>query len=92
MLLAGDIEAVAQTDLPEVHPDFMVVPHHGSGTNDLRWLERVVGSTAVLSYGRNSYGHPNPGVIDVLERSSAVVRHTYLEGDISISLSPASVS
>jgi competence protein ComEC len=90
VLLAGDIEAVAQTDLPEVRPDVMVVPHHGSGTNDLRWLERVVGSTAVLSYGTNSYGHPNLGVIDVLERSNAVVRHTYLEGDISISLSPAS--
>jgi competence protein ComEC len=89
VLLGGDIEAVAQSDLPELHPDVMVVPHHGSGTNDLRWLERVVGATAVLSYGENSYGHPHPEVLKVLGRSGAVVLHTYLEGDISVALSPA---
>lgn len=87
VLLGGDIEAVAQAELPEVHPDVMVVPHHGSGTNDLRWLERVLGSTAMLSYGENSYGHPHPGVLEVLERSGVEIRHTFLEGDISVSLS-----
>jgi competence protein ComEC len=87
VLLAGDIESVAQVELPEVHPDVMVVPHHGSGTNDLRWLEAVVGATAVLSYGENSYGHPHPGVLEVLDRSGVSVHHTYLEGDIHMDLS-----
>jgi competence protein ComEC len=92
LLLGGDVEAIAQAELPEVHPDVMVVPHHGSGTNDLDWLEGVVGTTVVLSYGQNSYGHPHPDVLEVLGRSGAVVRHTHLEGDISVNLSPASGS
>jgi competence protein ComEC len=87
VLLAGDIESVAQAELPEVRPDVMVVPHHGSGTSDLRWLERVVGATAVLSYGKNSYGHPHPGVLEVLDRPGISVHHTYLEGDIHVDLS-----
>jgi competence protein ComEC len=92
MLLGGDIEAVAQAELPEVHPDVLVVPHHGSGTTDLRWLERILGTTAVLSYGQNSYGHPHPDVLNVLEESGVAVHHTYLEGDVSVNLSPASDS
>ena len=92
MLLGGDIEAVAQAELPEVHPDVLVVPHHGSGTTDLRWLERTLGTTAVLSYGQNSYGHPHPDVLNVLEEFGVAVHHTYLEGDVSVNLSPASGS
>ncbi len=85
-LLGGDIEAVAQTELPEISPDILVVPHHGSATTDLGWLRRVVGTLAVLSYGENRYGHPHPDVLAVLEASGAEVRHTYLEGDISVGL------
>jgi competence protein ComEC len=87
VLLAGDIESVAQAEMPEVRPDIIVVPHHGSGTNNLRWLARVVGATAVLSYGENSYGHPHPGVLETLEKLGTSVRHTYLEGDIHVDLS-----
>jgi competence protein ComEC len=87
VLLAGDIESVAQAELPEVRPDVMVVPHHGSGTSDLGWLDRVVGATAVLSYGKNSYGHPHPGVLEVLEKPGISVHHTYLEGDIHVDIS-----
>lgn len=83
-LLGGDIEAVAQVELAEISPDVLVVPHHGSGTTDLGWLGRVVGTLAVLSYGENRYGHPHPDVLAVLEATGAEVRHTYLEGDISV--------
>jgi competence protein ComEC len=85
-LLGGDIEAVAQAELPEISPDVLVVPHHGSATTDLGWLRRVVGSLAVLSYGENRYGHPHPDILTVLEASGAEIRHTYLEGDISVGL------
>jgi competence protein ComEC len=85
-LLGGDIEAVAQSEMPDVMPDVIVVPHHGSGTTDTGWLSEVVGAVAVLSYGRNSYGHPHPDVLDTLERAGTDVHHTYLEGDVSIDL------
>lgn len=86
VLLGGDIEAVAQGELADVRPDVLVVPHHGSGTTDLRWLERVAGSLAVLSYGENRYGHPHPDVLDVLAEAGGETRHTHLEGDISVEL------
>ena len=86
MLLPADIEAVAQRELPPVRPDAMVVPHHGSSTTDLAWLEGALGYTAVLSYGENTYGHPHPDVLAVLEASGATVHHTMLEGDVTIPL------
>jgi competence protein ComEC len=86
MLLPADIEAVAQRELPPVRPDAMVVPHHGSSTTDLAWLEGALGSMAVLSYGENTYGHPHPDVLAVLDASGATVHHTMLEGDVTIPL------
>ena len=86
VLLGGDIEGIAQGELPGIKPDVLVVPHHGSGTTDLEWLRGVVGALAVLSYGENRYGHPHPDVLDVLEATGTEVRHTYLEGDISVGL------
>jgi competence protein ComEC len=86
MLLPADIEAVGQRELPDVRPDVIVVPHHGSATTDLNWLTTVVGTTAVLSYGPNTYGHPHPDVLAVLQETGAVVRSTGEEGDVSIPL------
>jgi len=85
--LGGDIGAVAQRELPELRPDIMVVPHHGSGSTDRDWLARTVGPVAVLSYGENRYGHPHPDIVAVLVENDVRVRATYLEGDIAISLS-----
>ena len=86
VFLGGDIEATAQADVSKIRPDVVVVPHHGSGTNDLDWLRNTVGSLAVLSYGRNNYGHPHPDVLAVLEDIGAEVRHTHLEGDVVVDI------
>jgi beta-lactamase superfamily II metal-dependent hydrolase len=64
------------------------VPHHGSRSTDLRWLAQTVGQTAILTYGDNRYGHPDAEVLAVLEGSGTDLRHTYLEGDVVISLAP----
>jgi competence protein ComEC len=89
VFLGGDIEAVAQNDVPSIRPDVLVVPHHGSRTTDLDWLRDTVDSLAVLSYGENRYGHPHPDVVAVLTDAGATVRHTYLEGDITVGLGSA---
>ena len=86
ILLAGDIEAVAQSELPGVVPDVMLVPHHGSATTDLRWLAATVGPLAILSYGDNTYGHPAPSVIDTLAVAGTRMETTYA-GDVVVSLS-----
>ncbi len=86
MLLGGDIEAIAQTELPVVRPTFLLVPHHGSGSTDAQWLAGIVGETAVLSVGENRYGHPSPEIMTILEHLGAEVLVTAEEGDVTIEL------
>lgn len=86
MLLGGDIEAIAQIELPVVRPDFLLVPHHGSGSTDAQWLADTVGKTAVLSVGENRYGHPSPEIMTILEHSGAEVLVTAEQGDVTIEL------
>lgn len=87
VLLPGDIEAIGQRELQELRPDIMVVPHHGSASTDQRWLKNVVGEVAIVSYGTNTYGHPDPEIIAVLVEAGSEVLETSIEGDITVSLS-----
>ena len=87
VLIPGDIEAIGQAELPDLLPDILIVPHHGSASTDLRWLESVVGGTAVLSYGTNTYGHPNAEIMAILVESGARIHETFVEGDVTVSLS-----
>ncbi len=86
VLLPGDAEAVALRELPPLAPDVMLVPHHGSSTTDLRWLERTLGSVAILSYGLNRYGHPHPDVVASLVGSGATIHRTAEVGDVTVEL------
>ena len=86
MLVAGDIEAVAQRELPPLSPDVMVVPHHGSATTDPAWLAFTLGSVAIISVGDNSFGHPAPQTTAVLDESGVVVLTTQEDGDVFVSL------
>ena len=88
VLLPGDIEAVAQRDLPHVDVDVMVVPHHGSGTTDVGWLADIVGEVAILSYGPNRYGHPHEDIVAALEAEGVQVLRTP-DGDVTVSLASA---
>ncbi len=85
-LLTGDVEAVAQADLPALRPDVLHVPHHGSATTDPGWIAATVGATAVISVGPNPYGHPAPEILDVLDAGGATVLTTALHGDVTVDL------
>lgn len=86
MLLAGDIETVAQLDHPGLHADVLKVPHQGAATSDPGWLAGVGATESVISVGPNDFGHPAQWVIDVLEEAGSVVRRTDYEGDITVRL------
>jgi len=87
MLLAGDAEAIAQRDLRLVRPEVLLVPHHGSATTDARWLVEVIGETAVVSVGQNTYGHPAPEIMAILREAEVEVLVTSEVGDVVIELS-----
>jgi competence protein ComEC len=86
ILLPGDISAVAQSNLQPRRPDVLLVPHHGAATTDPRWLAETVGDLAVISVGPNTYGHPAPEIMTVLESRHVNVLTTMERGDIVIPL------
>lgn len=63
--------------------DILKVAHHGSdGSSSELFLQKVSPTTAVISVGKNKYGHPGLRAIRHLERSGAEIKRTDLEGDI----------
>lgn len=75
-LLTGDL-AEEEKVLPVTEDvDVLKVAHHGSrfSTSDA-WLDLVKPEEAIISVGKNSYGHPHPEVMDRLrERNIATYR------------------
>lgn len=86
LLLPGDIGAVAQRELPTLRPDILLVPHHGSSSTDPSWLADTVAAVAVISVGPNTYGHPTPEILTVLNEAGTDVKITMDEGDVSLGL------
>lgn len=86
MLLAGDIEIVAQSELGHLQADILKVPHQGAGTSDSGWLRSVDAEMAVISVGPNQFGHPAGWVIDLLNDSGARVLRTDELGNITVPL------
>lgn len=86
ILLAGDAEALAQHELGGIPSDILKVPHHGSATNDPNWLLASRATTAVIMVGENSFGHPDPLVLQTLMGAGMKVWRTDLDGDVVIRL------
>lgn len=64
--------------------DIFKVPHHGSKTSlDEAVLKLISPEIAVISVGRdNSFGHPAPETISLLEKYGIKIRRTDLDGEI----------
>ena len=88
LLLTGDVEPPSQAALLRLGigtVDVLKVPHHGSAYQDDRLLTGVGARVALVSVGEdNDYGHPDPGTLDLLERSGASVRRTDEDGDVAV--------
>ncbi len=88
VLLAGDIEVIAQRELGTIRADVLKVPHQGAATSDLDWLQAVQATTAIISVGPNTFGHPSADVVEALERAGSEVLRTDQDGDVVIRLGP----
>lgn len=61
------------------------IGHHGSDSSSgLNFLEAVDPEEAIVSVGKNSYGHPSLRVLKKLERSGAEILRTDEIGDIIV--------
>ncbi len=60
-------------------------PHHGSRTGmSEEFLTRLAPRFAVISVGKNSYGHPNEATLATLAKQAVQVKRTDKDGDIHI--------
>jgi competence protein ComEC len=86
-LFTGDIGAPAESllapHLPDI--DLLKVGHHGSaGGTTARWLDSARPEAAVISVGRNRYGHPAPVVLERLGARQIPVWRTDRGGTVTI--------
>lgn len=82
-LFTGDLPH-EETVLPDIEPtQVLKVAHHGSkySTSDA-WLDRVKPESAVISVGKNRYGHPSDEVLHRLRAAGAEVFRTDEIGNI----------
>ena len=90
ILLAGDIEAPAETELVgsgvDLRADVLKVPHHGSKTSSTQlFLERVRPRFAVISVGEDSpFGHPDGDVLRRLLEPGTQVFQTGQAGTTTV--------
>ncbi|MFC1710120.1 ComEC/Rec2 family competence protein [Patescibacteria group bacterium] len=88
-LLTGDItpgvmdEVLATGKIGKV--DYIKIPHHGSKnglTEEL--LDKTMPKVAIISVGKNSWGHPNKEILEMLEKYNIEVLRTDEMGDVVI--------
>ena len=66
--------------------EVLKVPHHGSKTGMTEGFLSWIGptDTAIISVGKNMYGHPAPETLTQLTKRNIQVKRTDQEGDIEI--------
>ncbi|WP_370455138.1 ComEC/Rec2 family competence protein [Planomicrobium sp. CPCC 101079] len=86
-LFAGDAEKASETDMVKakqtLQADVLKVGHHGAKTSsNTDFLKVVKPKHAVISVGKNSYGHPTKDVLNRFKTARATVYRTDQKGNI----------
>lgn len=86
-ILMGDADETVQKDIALYNSliplGILKFPHHGSKTGISKaFLELIKPKEAVISVGKNSYGHPTNEALDLLKSEGVKIRRTDLEGEI----------
>lgn len=87
VLFTGDIEKEAESTLVEdgvnIEADVLKVAHHGSSTSTIpEFLDRARPAAAVISVGRNNFGHPSSEVLELIKDKRINVLRTDRDGAV----------
>lgn len=86
-LFLGDLGLPTEPELAVPPVDVLMVPHHGSRSSTGPGLLRAASPRfAVISVGRNNYGHPTPEVVERLQEHGAAVFVTQWHGAVRYDL------
>ncbi len=86
-LFAGDAGFPAEAEMRSRTRavDLLKVGHHGSrGSTGDEWLDSLRPRAAVISVGRNKYGHPSPPTLARLRRHRVEVWRTDRDGAVTV--------
>lgn len=86
-LFMGDAPVAVENHIIQNNPflqcDVIKIGHHGSSTSTGRgFIEQIRPSQAIISVGKNSYGHPHQSVLNILMEYEIKIRRTDKEGTI----------
>lgn len=83
--ISSEIEKRIMNDKANLGCDLLKVAHHGSKySSDNRFLAEADPSLAVISAGRNRYGHPSPETLERLSAKGATILQTIENGGILV--------
>ena len=86
-LFLGDLADSVEKELAFPDVDIIMAGHHGSPHSTSEQLLRAAQpEQAILSYGRNTYGHPSKKVLDRLESFDVIIQATHEHGAVRIPL------
>lgn len=88
-LFTGDIEEAAEKKLLVwqniLQSDILKVAHHGSSTStNLEFLDKVNPNIAVITVGKNHFGHPSQKIIERLKDKNIQIYRTDEDGTVII--------
>lgn len=87
-LMTGDLDQAGERrllrDYPDLQSDVIKLGHHGSRTStDRQFIEQIAAKQGIVSAGKNnSFGHPHPEVLEVLQQADVQVFRTDQSGMI----------
>lgn len=88
-LFTGDGDSKIQpvimqtVQLPDI--EVLKYPHHGSKTGILpAFLDKIAPELAVISVGKNSYGHPSNEALQLLKDRNITIERTDVDGDVEV--------
>ena len=89
VMLTGDADRQIEDEMIEARGlrsvQVLKVPHHGSKTGmTAEWLGLISPQLAVISVGKNNYGHPAEETLKILRELDIKVLRTDVEGDIEV--------
>jgi len=85
LLLAADVEGRAERDLALCPATVVKVPHQGSRTSSSpSFVAATRPRLALVSVGRNPFGHPDPEVLDRYRARGALVLRTDRDGTVEV--------
>jgi competence protein ComEC len=88
-LLTGDIGPKVISEIVQTgrvrKVEYIKIPHHGSKNGLTRELLEITSpEVAVISVGKNSFGHPHKEILNLLEEYNVQIKRTDEDGDVEI--------